>query len=122
MLCESLLHCKCCCRKATLTPIFSFIVCCLSLISFSSFLSSAPYGAAPYVFSTWISLGHVSRQLALLSIQDTYSSVRGVIFFSSTSSSAKFFWYFSQLEPVALGMFAVGEEDDGGCVQYDLEI
>jgi hypothetical protein len=32
--------------------------------------------------------------------------VRGVIFFSSTSSSAKFFWYFSQLEPVALGMFA----------------
>ena len=33
--------------------------------------------------------------------------MRGVIFFSSTSSSAKFFWYFSQLEPVALGMFAV---------------
>lgn len=26
-----------------------------------------------------------------------YSSVKGVIFFSSTSSSAKFFWYFSQL-------------------------
>lgn len=37
----------------------------------------------------------------------TYSSVRGVIFFSSTSSSAKFFWYFSQLDPVALGMSAV---------------
>jgi hypothetical protein len=37
----------------------------------------------------------------------TYSSVSGVIFFSSTSSSAKFFWYFSQLEPVAEGMFAV---------------
>lgn len=36
-----------------------------------------------------------------------YSSVRGVIFFSSTSSSAKFFWYFSQLEPVAEGMFAL---------------
>ena len=34
----------------------------------------------------------------------SYSSVRGVIFFSSTSSSAKFFWYFSQLLPVALGM------------------
>lgn len=33
----------------------------------------------------------------------SYSSVRGVIFFSSTSSSAKFFWYFSQLEPVAEG-------------------
>jgi hypothetical protein len=27
-----------------------------------------------------------------------------VIFFSSTSSSANFFWYFSQLEPVADGM------------------
>ena len=34
----------------------------------------------------------------------TYSSDKGVIFFSSISSSAKFFWYFSQLEPVALGM------------------
>ena len=33
--------------------------------------------------------------------------MRGVIFFSSTSSSAKFFWYFSQLEPVAEGMFAL---------------
>jgi hypothetical protein len=41
-----------------------------------------------------------------------YSSVRGVIFFSSTSSSAKVFWYFSQLEPVADGMLtaeAVGD-------------
>jgi hypothetical protein len=36
----------------------------------------------------------------------THSSVRGVIFFSSTSSSAKFFWYFSQLWPVAEGMAA----------------
>lgn len=34
-----------------------------------------------------------------------------MIFFSSTSSSAKFFWYFSQLEPVALGMFAVQVRD-----------
>lgn len=34
---------------------------------------------------------------------DSYSSVRGVIFFSSISSSAKFFWYFSQFEPVAEG-------------------
>jgi hypothetical protein len=33
----------------------------------------------------------------------SHSSVRGVIFFSSISSSAKFFWYFSQLEPVAEG-------------------
>jgi hypothetical protein len=30
-----------------------------------------------------------------------------VIFFSSTSSSAKFFWYFSQDWPVAEGMFTV---------------
>lgn len=37
----------------------------------------------------------------------SYSSVSGVIFFSSTSSSAKFFWYFSQLEPVAEGMMTV---------------
>jgi hypothetical protein len=34
----------------------------------------------------------------------SYSSDNGVIFFSSISSSAKFFWYFSQLDPVALGM------------------
>ena len=33
----------------------------------------------------------------------TNSSVSGVIFFSSISSSAKFFLYFSQLEPVAEG-------------------
>ena len=33
----------------------------------------------------------------------TDSSVSGVIFFSSISSSAKFFLYFSQLEPVAEG-------------------
>jgi hypothetical protein len=33
--------------------------------------------------------------------------VRGVIFFSGSSSSAKFFWYFSQFEPVALGMMQV---------------
>ena len=56
------------------------------------------------------------------SARNTYSSVRGVIFFSSTSSSAKFFWYFSQLEPVALGMFAVGERGDGGCVRDDLKV
>jgi hypothetical protein len=36
--------------------------------------------------------------------RDTHSSDRGVIFFSSTSSSANFFWYFSQFWPVALGM------------------
>lgn len=36
-----------------------------------------------------------------------YSSVKGVIFFSGSSSSAKFFWYFSQLEPVALGIFGI---------------
>ena len=30
-----------------------------------------------------------------------------MIFFSSTSSSAKFFWYFSQLEPVAEGMLTL---------------
>ena len=34
----------------------------------------------------------------------TYSSDSGVIFFSSISSSAKFFWYFSQFCPVALGI------------------
>jgi hypothetical protein len=34
----------------------------------------------------------------------TYSSVRGVIFFSSISSSAKFFLYFSQFCPVAEGI------------------
>ncbi len=38
---------------------------------------------------------------AVLGLTD--SSVRGVIFFSSISSSAKFFLYFSQLEPVAEG-------------------
>lgn len=37
----------------------------------------------------------------------TYSSERGVIFFSGSSSSAKFFWYFSQFDPVALGMLQV---------------
>jgi hypothetical protein len=40
--------------------------------------------------------------------------VRGVIFFSSTSSSAKFFWYFSQLEPVAEGMAALQAAVGGG--------
>lgn len=39
--------------------------------------------------------------------EETYSSERGVIFFSGSSSSAKFFWYFSQLDPVALGMLQV---------------
>ena len=34
----------------------------------------------------------------------TYSSVRGVIFFSGSSSSANSFLYFSQLCPVALGI------------------
>lgn len=34
-------------------------------------------------------------------------SVKGVIFFSGSSSSAKFFWYFSQFWPVALGMMQV---------------
>ena len=34
----------------------------------------------------------------------SYSAVRGVIFFSSTSSSAKFLWYFSHDWPVAEGM------------------
>jgi hypothetical protein len=82
------------------------MVCCLSLISFSSFLSSAPYGAAPYVFSTWMSLLQLSRRSHRGSVRRAYSSVRGVIFFSSTSSSAKFFWYFSQLWPVAEGMIA----------------
>jgi hypothetical protein len=33
----------------------------------------------------------------------TYSSDKGVIFFSSTSSSANSFWYFSQFWPVADG-------------------
>lgn len=33
----------------------------------------------------------------------TYSSERGVIFFSSISSSANSFLYFSQLDPVADG-------------------
>lgn len=33
-----------------------------------------------------------------------YSSVNGVIFFSGISSSSKFFLYFSQSAPVALGM------------------
>jgi hypothetical protein len=35
---------------------------------------------------------------------NTYSSDNGTIFFSSTSSSANFLVYFSQLLPVALGM------------------
>jgi hypothetical protein len=39
-----------------------------------------------------------------------------VIFFSSISSSAKFFWYFSQLEPVALGIL----DGAGGCVADSL--
>lgn len=39
-------------------------------------------------------------------ICSTYSSVRGVIFLS-VSSSSKFFRYFSQFSPVALGMVAV---------------
>jgi hypothetical protein len=43
-----------------------------------------------------------------------YSSVRGVIFFSSTSSSAKFFWYFSQDWPVAEGMLAEWAATVGG--------
>lgn len=33
-----------------------------------------------------------------------YSSVKGVIFFSSGSSSANFFWYFSQFSPRAEGI------------------
>lgn len=40
-------------------------------------------------------------------VKATYSSVRGVIFFSGSSSSAKFFLYFSQFSPVALGMMTV---------------
>lgn len=40
----------------------------------------------------------------------SYSSVRGVIFFSSTSSSAKFFWYFSQFWPVAEGYVLVSAQ------------
>jgi hypothetical protein len=40
----------------TLTPIFSFTLACFSFICFSSFLIAAAYGAAPYVFSTWMSL------------------------------------------------------------------
>lgn len=36
-----------------------------------------------------------------------YSSVKGMIFFSGSSSSAKFFLYFSQFWPVALGMVVV---------------
>lgn len=36
--------------------------------------------------------------------QYTYSSVRGVIFFSGSSSSTNSFLYFSQLCPVALGI------------------
>lgn len=35
--------------------------------------------------------------------------MRGVIFFSGSSSSAKFFLYFSQFAPVALGM-VMGED------------
>ena len=42
--------------KHTLTPIFSSTLVCFSLICFSNFLRAVPYGAAPYVFSTWISL------------------------------------------------------------------
>jgi hypothetical protein len=33
-----------------------------------------------------------------------------VIFFSGSSSSAKFFWYFSQLDPVALGILRAYKE------------
>ena len=44
----------------------------------------------------------------------TYSSVKGVIFFSGSSSSAKFFWNFSQFWPVALGMLK-DLNVDAGC-------
>jgi hypothetical protein len=64
---------------------------------------AAPYGAAPYVLRTWISLRDVSSGSWWRYSGVTDSSVSGVIFFSSTSSSAKFFLYFSQLEPVAEG-------------------
>ena len=37
-------------------PIFSLTLVCFSLICFSSRFNPAAYGAAPYVFSTWISL------------------------------------------------------------------
>lgn len=50
----------------------------------------------------WAGFG--SDHCEMKDLQVTYSSVRGVIFFSGSSSSAKFFWYFSQFCPVALGM------------------
>lgn len=48
--------------------------------------------------------------------------MRGVIFFSSTSSSAKFFWYFSQLEPVAEGMFALQAKAAVVVVMMEMEM
>ncbi len=49
--------------------------------------------------------GRVRRLKASLCC--TYSSVRGVIFFSGSSSSANSFLYFSQLCPVALGILGI---------------
>jgi len=67
---------------------------------------AAPYGAAPYVLSTWISLRDGQSRIAVVAgMGMTDSSVKGVIFFSSISSSAKFFLYFSQFAPVAEGYF-----------------
>lgn len=62
-----------------------------------------------------MSLCRRQRGLHANSACGAYSSVRGVIFFSSTSSSAKFFWYFSQDWPVAEGMFAAGAANVGAC-------
>lgn len=45
----------------------------------------------------------------------TYSSVSGVIFLAGSSSSANSFLYFSQLCPVALGIF----EAEGLCLLVD---
>lgn len=50
---------------------------------------------------------HRTRAIRIKELKGTYSSVRGVIFFSGSSSSAKFFLYFSQFSPVALGMMTV---------------
>lgn len=51
----------------------------------------------------------------------TYSSVKGVIFFSGSSSSANVFLYFSQLAPVALGMMATQEERTDVEEIYEME-
>jgi hypothetical protein len=44
-------------------------------------------------------------------LEATDSSDSGVIFFSSISSSAKFFLYFSQFEPVAEGYAKVSRRE-----------